>query len=98
MLDPEGHLHTNIKAQKSIHYVLGSTYDFQMWERPFKFSAELYYKQLDNLIPYVVDDVDIQYLPQYTAKGFATGIEFKLNGEFVKNAESWANLVISGNP
>jgi len=92
MLDPQGHLHTNIKAQKSIHYVLGSAYDFQMWERPFKFSAELYYKQLDNLIPYIVDDVDIQYLPKYTAKGFATGIEFKLNGEFVKNAESWATL------
>jgi hypothetical protein len=92
MLDPEGKLHTNIKAQKSIHYVLGTSYDFQMWERPFKFSAELYYKQLDNLIPYIVDDVDIQYLPKYTAKGFAGGIEFKLNGEFVKNAESWATL------
>ncbi len=92
MLDPEGHLHTNIKAQKSIHYVLGSSYDFQMWQRPFKFSAEAYYKQLDNLIPYIVDDVDIQYLPKYTAKGFATGIEFKLNGEFVKNAESWVSL------
>jgi hypothetical protein len=92
MLDPQGNLHTNIKAQKSIHYVLGTTYDFQMWDRPFKFSAELYFKQLDNLIPYVVDDVDIQYLPQYTAKGYATGIEFKLNGDFVKNAESWATL------
>jgi hypothetical protein len=92
MLDPEGHLYTNIKAQKSVHYVLGSTYDFQMWQRPFKFSAEAYYKHLDYLIPYVVDDVDIQYLPKYTAKGFATGIEFKLNGEFVKNAESWVTL------
>lgn len=92
MIDPQGHLHTNIKAQTSIHFVLGSTYDFQMWERPFKFSAEIYYKHLDHLIPYIVDDVDIQYLPKYTAKGFATGIEFKLNGEFVKNAESWATL------
>jgi hypothetical protein len=92
MLDPEGQLHTDVRAQKSIHYVLGTSYDFHMWERPFKFSAELYYKQLDNLIPYVVNDVDIQYLPQYTAKGYAAGIEFKLNGEFVKNAESWATL------
>ncbi len=71
------------------------------WVQPMTFRCgngrlnsqpKLYYKQLDNLIPYVVDDVDIQYLPQYTAKGFATGIEFKLNGEFVKNAESWATL------
>jgi hypothetical protein len=92
MIDPQGNLHTNIKAQKSIHYVLGSSFDFQMWKRPFKLSAEMYYKQLDNLIPYVINDVDIQYLPQYRAKGYAAGIEFKLNGEFVKNAESWASL------
>jgi hypothetical protein len=92
MVDPEGNLHTNIKAQKSIHYVLGTTYDFNMWTRPFKLSGEIYYKQLDNLIPYIIDDVDIQYLPKYLAKGYAAGIEFKLNGEFVKDAESWATL------
>jgi hypothetical protein len=63
-----------------------------MWERLFKFTGELYYKKLDNLVPYVIDDVDIQYLPQYTANGYVTGIEFKLNGEFVKDAESWATL------
>jgi hypothetical protein len=92
MRDPGGNLHTNIHAQKSIHYVLGSAYDFMMWERPFKLTGELYYKKLDNLIPYIIDDVDIQYLPQYKAKGYAAGIEFKLNGEFVKDAESWATL------
>jgi hypothetical protein len=92
MIDPQGNLYTNIRAQKSIHYVLGSTYDFQMWKRPFKLTAELYYKQLDNLIPYIINDVDIQYLPQYLAKGYAAGIEFKLNGDFVKDAESWATL------
>jgi hypothetical protein len=92
MLDPQGNMVTDVKAQKSIHYVLGSTYDFSLWKRPFKLTAELYYKQMDQLIPYIIDDVDIQYLPEYRTKGYATGIEFKLNGEFVKDAESWVTL------
>ena len=92
--DPEGKLHKNIKAQKSIHYLIGSQYSFNLWERPFIFSTELFYKHLWNLIPYKVDDVDIQYLPEYIARGYAAGIEFKINGEFVKDAESWASLSI----
>jgi hypothetical protein len=92
--DPEGILYKNIKAQKSIHYVLGSDYNFIAWDRPFIFSTELYYKYLFNLVPYKIDDVDIQYLPQYFARGYAVGIEFKINGEFVKDAESWATLSI----
>jgi len=92
MRDPDGVLHTDIRAQESIHFVVGSTIDFRMWERPFRFTSEIYYKKLDHLIPYIVDDVDIQYLPQYSAYGYAAGIEFKLNGEFVKDAESWASL------
>jgi hypothetical protein len=92
MRDPAGKLVTNIKAQESIHFLLGTTWDFPLWERPFRFSAEAYYKKLNHLVPYIIDDVDIQYLPQYTANGFATGIEFKINGEFVQDAESWATL------
>lgn len=92
MSDPEGKLYKAVKAQRSIHFVLGSALDFRMWERPFRLSAEAYYKKLDHLIPYVIDDVDIQYLPQYSASGYATGIEFKINGEFVADAESWATL------
>ena len=92
MLDPEGILHRNTRAQESLHVVVGSTLDFAMWERPFRFTSEIFYKKLDHLVPYVVDDVDIQYLPQYSAHGYAAGIEFKLNGEFVRDAESWATL------
>jgi hypothetical protein len=92
--DPEGVLYKDIKAQKSIHYVLGSELNFTAWERPFIFSTELYYKYLFNLVPYKIDDVDIQYLPQYFARGYAAGIEFKINGEFVKDAQSWATLSI----
>ncbi|MBN2212898.1 MAG: TonB-dependent receptor [Bacteroidales bacterium] len=92
--DPDGNLHKDMKAQKSIHYLLGGRYDFALWERPFVFSAEMFYKHLWNLIPYKVDDVDIQYLPQYIARGYVAGIEFKINGEFVKDAESWASLSV----
>jgi len=92
MRDPDGTIHKDVKAQVSVHFLAGSAWDFLMWERPFRFTAEAYYKHLNNLIPYVIDDVEIQYLPQYTAKGFATGIEFKINGEFVRDAESWATL------
>jgi hypothetical protein len=92
MIDPGGEVYTHVKAQRSIHFLIGTSSDFLMWERPFRFTAEAYYKKLDHIIPYMVDDVDIQYLPQYTAKGYATGIEFKINGEFVKDAESWATL------
>jgi hypothetical protein len=92
--DPEGNLHKDMKAQKSVHYLLGGQYNFSLWERPFIFSTEMFYKHLWNLIPYKVDDVDIQYLPQYIARGYAAGIEFKINGEFVKDAESWASLSV----
>ncbi len=92
--DPEGVLHKDVKAQKSIHWLVGSEYDFRLWGRPFRMSFELYYKQLDNLIPYIIDDIELQYLPQYKARGYAVGFEIKINGEFVKDAESWASLSI----
>jgi hypothetical protein len=94
LLDPQGNLHKDIKAQESIHYVVGSDYQFTAWGRPFKFTTEVYYKYLAHLIPYKTEDVAVQYLPDYHAKGYVAGIEFKINGEFVKDAESWATLSI----
>jgi len=83
-----------VQAQKSVHWLLGSDYEFQLWGRPFKMVAEMYYKHMDNLIPYFIDDIEIQYLPQYLAKGYAVGFELKINGEFVPDAESWASISI----
>ena len=91
---PNGELNNNISSQKSIHYVLGSDYLFYKWGRPFKWITELYYKKLDNLIPYKVDNVRIQYLAENNSRGYATGIDFKINGEFVSGVESWASLSI----
>lgn len=90
----EGTLNRNISAQKSIHYVLGTDYLFYQWGRPFKWITEIYYKQLENLIPYKVDNVRIQYLAENNSNGYATGIDMKINGEFVAGVESWASLSV----
>ena len=91
---PEGTLNNNIKAQKSIHYVLGKDYLFYKWGRPFKWITEVYYKNLENLIPYKVDNVRIQYLTDDVSNGYATGIDMKINGEFVSGVESWVSLSV----
>ena len=91
---PDGRLNNNIESQKSTHYVVGSDYLFYKWGRPFKWITELYYKKLDNLIPYKVDNVRIQYLAENNSRGYATGVDFKINGEFVSGVESWASLSI----
>lgn len=90
--DLDGIVHNGVKAQQSIHFVLGSDYNFLALGREFKLVTELYYKYLDNLIPYKIDNVRIRYLADQTAKGYAAGIDFRLNGEFVPGTESWASL------
>jgi hypothetical protein len=94
--DGYGNINYNIKAQTAIHYVLSSDYNFKAWNRPFKFTAEAYYKDLYNLIPYEVDNVRITYSAKNDARGYSTGIDMKVNGEFVKGLESWASLSIMG--
>ncbi|MCF8304142.1 MAG: TonB-dependent receptor [Bacteroidales bacterium] len=92
--DKEGNVNTDLKAQKSIHFVMGSDWNFLAWNRPFKFVTEVYYKHLDNLIPYEIDNVRIRYQAENRAHGYSTGIDMKVNGEFVKGVESWASLSI----
>ena len=91
---PEGTLNHNIKAQKSTHYVMGADYLFYSWGRPFKWITEVYYKDLENLIPYKVDNVRIQYLANDLSNGYAKGIDMKINGEFVSGVESWASFSV----
>ena len=92
LIDQNGIIHTDVKAQQSTHFVLGSDYVFQLWNRPFKFTSEAYFKLLDDLNPYTINDVRIQYLANNSGYGHITGIDFKLNGEFVKGLESWFRL------
>ena len=90
--DRAGQLNYNLKAQTSIHIVLSSDHNFSAWNRPFKFIAEAYYKKLENIVPYEVDNVRIRYSAQNNANGYSTGIDLKINGEFIKGLESWASL------
>ncbi|MHC1775197.1 MAG: carboxypeptidase-like regulatory domain-containing protein [Lentimicrobium sp.] len=88
----EGEINPDLKAQTSIHFVAGSDLNFRAWGRPFKFVTEAYYKYLDNLVPYDIDNVRIRYFATNSAKGYAAGIDLKVNGEFVKGVESWASM------
>lgn len=94
--DLNGQVNTNIKAQRSVHAIVGFDYVFKMWKRPFKFTAEAYYKYMDRLIPYEIDNIRVRYYAQNNAKGFAAGLDMKINGEFVKGVESWASFSIMG--
>jgi hypothetical protein len=92
--DFKGNLNLDLKAQETIHFVLGSDWSFKAWGRPFKYIAEVYYKYMDNLVPYEIDNVRIRYYAKNNAKGYAAGIDMKVNGEFVKGIESWASLSV----
>jgi len=85
-------LNRNIEAQRSIQFVGGMDHHFIWLERPFKFTAEAYYKALSNLIPYTVDNVRIRYSGHNEAKGYTTGLDMKLFGEFVPGTDSWISF------
>ncbi len=90
----DGSINTNIKAQKSAHFVLGSDWLFTAWNRPFKFTMEAYYKYMWDLIPYEMEDVRLRYFAENNAVGYATGLDLKLHGQLVENAESWVGMSI----
>ena len=85
-------LNNHIKSQQSIHFIAAADYRFRMLNRPFKFTAEAYYKALNNLIPYNVQNMKITYYGETLTKGYATGIDLKLYGEFVPGTDSWLTL------
>ena len=94
--DEQGNLsvrmNDKIKSQRALHFILGGDYTFRALERPFKLTTELYYKRLDNLIPYEVDNVRIRYYGENIAKGYVAGLDMKLFGEFVPGTDSWLSF------
>ncbi len=85
-------LNRDIKSQRSIHFIAGFDYRFKMKNRPYKFTAEAYYKALSNIIPYTVDNVKIVYDASQQCSGHAMGLDLKLYGEFVPGTDSWVSL------
>ncbi|MDR1545007.1 MAG: TonB-dependent receptor [Prevotellaceae bacterium] len=85
-------LNRNIRAQRSLHFLLGGDYFFRLWRRPFKFTTEIYYKPSNRIISYSVDNVQIRYSGKNDAKAYTVGADFKLFGEFVPGADSWISF------
>ena len=90
--DSNGKINIDLKAQKSIHFVTGLDYSFEMWQRPFKLITELYYKNLTNVNSYTIDNVRIRYRADNNTTAFAQGFDIRLNGEFVPGSDSWVSL------
>jgi hypothetical protein len=87
-----GQLNPELRAQKSLHLVVGRQIELQLMRRPFRLSTEAYYKYLTDVIPYEVDNVRLRYNATNQATAYAAGLEARLSGEFVKGVESWLSL------
>lgn len=87
--DVNGIFNPDIKSQRSIQIILKNDYEFKMADRPFKLTTEAYYKKLDNLIPYYLDNVRIRYSGKNNSEGYAYGVDTRLFGEFVPGVDSW---------
>ena len=87
--DSLGVVQPNVKAQESIHVIVGTDFSFLMWNRPFKITGEAYYKYLTDVNPFTIDNVRIRYRARNNAVAYATGFDFRINGEFVPGTQSW---------
>ena len=85
-------LNKDIKSQRSLQFIAAMDYRFKMNERPYKFTAEAYYKALSNLIPYNVQNVKVTYYGQNLCTGYTAGLDLKLYGEFVPGTDSWISF------
>jgi hypothetical protein len=90
----DGTINYDIKSQRSFHTVFGVTYDFRAWDRPFVLTGEIYNKVLRDIIPYRTDNVRLIYDGENSAEGYSRGIDIRLNGEFVPDAESWISISV----
>ena len=98
-IDPNGNsmiaMNSDIKSQHSLQVIVGSDYTFSAYGRPFKLTAEAYYKHITDYVPYTVDNVQIRYLGYNNGKAFSTGLDMKLFGEFVEGTDSWISLSLN---
>lgn len=88
----DGTVNEALKAQKSWQVTAGLDYNFQSGARPFRFTAEAYYKHMWDVVPYDIDNVRLRYFGENRARAYATGLEMRLFGELVKDAESWISI------
>jgi hypothetical protein len=88
----DGSINTQLKAQKSWQGIIGFDHNFTGWGRPMRWTTEAYYKNMTDVVPYDIDNVRVRYFGENNAKAYAAGIEMRLYGELVKDAESWISI------
>lgn len=94
LINRRGDINYNNRSQKSVQVLFGTDYIFTAWDRQFRFTSEAYYKHMTRLVPYQIDNVRIRYISDQESKGYATGLDMKVNGEFVSGVQSWASLSV----
>ena len=87
-------LNRDIKSQQSLHFIVGADYTFRAFNRPFKLSGEAYYKKLNNLIPYEIDNLKLVYAGENLTNGYTMGLDMKLFGQFVPGTDSWISFSV----
>ena len=92
MRNYSGELNTDVNAQQSVHFILGGDKGFMIWNRPFRWVSEAYYKYMWDVIPYEVDNVRLRYYGDNIATAYAVGFDTRISGEFIRGAESWFSL------
>lgn len=92
--DQTGQIRENVEAQQSIHIIGAMERVLSWWNRPFLFSTEVYYKSMDNIVAYDIDNVRLRYFANNDASAFAYGFDFRINGEFIPGTQSWFSLGI----
>ena len=90
--DSTGTVRPGVKAQQSLHIVLGNDYSFNLWDRPFTLNSEIYYKKLTNVNPYTLENVRIRYRARNNAVAYAYGLDVRMEGEFIPGTESWISF------
>ncbi len=88
----QGNVNRNLRAQQSLHAIVGIDWNIRLWGRPFKFISEAYYKNLWDVVPYDIDNVRLRYYANNNAVAYVYGADFRLSGEFIKGTESWISL------
>lgn len=88
----DGSLRAGLPAQQSCQAMGTIDWNVRLWDKPFRFTADIYYKYITRLVPYTIDNLRIRYNPDEEAVAYATGVSLRINGDFVKGLESWASI------
>ncbi|WP_457653002.1 TonB-dependent receptor [Rhodocaloribacter sp.] len=82
-------LNRDIRSQRALQYTVGAT--LRPARSHLRFRGEAYYKRLDRLITYDVENIRLSYSGQNDARGFVYGVDLQVYGEFLPGLESWVN-------